>query len=66
MFQKWLNLAKYITEFLPKVPVLDCPKCNNKSIDFQYVGDMKTRIGYLDIWCTLSHADITVIHGTRR
>jgi len=28
-----------------------CPACKTSTIRFQYVGDLSTRIGYLDIWC---------------
>ena len=52
LFNSWLNLVKDINNSLPEMLPLSCPVCNNSSIDFQYVGDVKTRIGYLDIWCT--------------
>ena len=52
LYSNWLNLVKDINNSLPEVPPLACPICGKSSIDFQYVGDIKTRIGYLDVWCT--------------
>lgn len=51
MFNQWLQLMKEITDQLPDPHLLTCPECGNQEIDFQYVGDPTTRIGYLDIWC---------------
>jgi len=47
----WLKLAGTIADTLPTVPSLECPKCGLPKIDFQYVGDKITRIGFLCIWC---------------
>ena len=47
MFNEWLNIVKE----LPNTEKLICPKCGENRIDFQYVGDKVTRIGYIDIWC---------------
>jgi hypothetical protein len=30
---------------------LNCPNCGHSNIHFQYVGDTRSRIGFLDIWC---------------
>ena len=28
-----------------------CPRCENRGIDYIYIGDGDTRIGYLQVWC---------------
>ncbi|WP_105616651.1 hypothetical protein [Vallitalea okinawensis] len=47
MFKKWLELASLIQENQTKI----CPVCGENDIDFQYIGDLVTKVGYLDIWC---------------
>jgi hypothetical protein len=48
--QPWLKIAAMIAKHEPISGVL-CPSCDARRIDFRYVGDSKTRIGYLAIWC---------------
>lgn len=50
-FQQWRDLAKRIADTPSTVLQLTCPSCGEVSIDSQYVGDLTTKIGYLDIWC---------------
>lgn len=52
MFQDWLTLYKQIRDVRTKMVDFICPECGSSSIDFQYVGDVSERIGYLDMWCT--------------
>ncbi len=47
LFKKWLELGRSINQ---KQKVA-CPTCGKLAIQFQYVGDPVTKIGYLDIWC---------------
>lgn len=47
LFKNWLDLGWK----LGGSEKLSCPSCGNLAVDFQYVGDTATRIGYLDIWC---------------
>jgi hypothetical protein len=49
---KWLHLGNKMIDNLPNKVLLKCPECNNETVDYQYVGDPKSRIGYLDMWCT--------------
>jgi hypothetical protein len=51
MFEDWLDLYKQIREAPLKKSELVCPECGSTSIDFQYVGDVSERVGYLDLWC---------------
>ena len=50
-FDKWLYLSADINSSLPKETQLLCPICGKDSIDFQYVGDVDAKVGYLDVWC---------------
>ena len=36
-------------DFLHLLPI--CPECGEKAIEYLYVGDKNTGIGYLPIWC---------------
>lgn len=50
-FSQWLSITKDIYNYLPNVPVLACPSCHTSGVDFQFVGDLQKKIGYLAIWC---------------
>lgn len=52
----WYKLAGIIADNLSTVS-MECPVCGVANIDFQYVGDMKTRRGFLCIWC------VSCLHG---
>jgi hypothetical protein len=43
----WWNAARKAVE--GENP--ECPRCNARRLDFQYVGDLESRLGYLDVWC---------------
>lgn len=47
MRDKWLKLIRE----LDHINACICPNCGKSSIDYLYVGDETTRIGYLLIWC---------------
>jgi hypothetical protein len=47
----WLKVFVHLDE-MHSVTDLKCPCCEHSGhLDFQYVGDLKTRRGYLQIWC---------------
>ena len=50
-FSGWLKLSAEISIKPKPLSTLQCPECQNSTVDFQYVGDSETRIGYLDLWC---------------
>lgn len=54
----WLKLAGIIADHLPTVPSLNCPRCGLPNVEFQYVGDKTTGIGFLCVWCA------SCLHGT--
>ncbi len=52
-FNQWLYLVGEIQDANGDVSHIACPSCSaTGSIDFQYVGNPETRIGYVAIWCT--------------
>ena len=51
MFHDWLKLLANLSANNYCTKDFICPECGKKSIDYRYVGDVSTRIGYLPIWC---------------
>lgn len=51
IFQKWLITARNISKSLDSLSVFECPHCGKKCLDYIYIGDEKTRTGYLQVWC---------------
>lgn len=47
MRENWYKLIGELTH----AEKLKCPNCEKKGIDYLYIGDEKTKIGYLHIWC---------------
>ena len=47
MNKKWLSLI----DDLSHADKLICPNCGQKQVDYIYVGDDTSKIGYLQIWC---------------
>lgn len=47
MREKWYKLIDELTH----VELIKCPNCEKKGIDYLYIGDKETKIGYLQIWC---------------
>ncbi len=50
-FDNWLAVFKKLYEQLPDRSGLVCPNCGSVAINYQYVGDAATRIGFLALWC---------------
>ena len=53
IFNKWLSLTNDIYDNFPNVPMLACANCYQLGIDFQFIGDSQTKIGFMVIWCPL-------------
>lgn len=51
MFRDWFNLLKKLQDTHYSTENYICPECGERSIDYTYVGDPDTHIGYLPIWC---------------
>lgn len=51
LFREWISITTIIYNTLPNVPVLTCPNCHELGVDFQFIGDLQTRIGFMVMWC---------------
>jgi hypothetical protein len=49
---EWIRMFSQLKDPSGK-DLLICPHCHKSGIDFQYVGDLKTQIGYVVIWCNM-------------
>ena len=51
-FPEWLAALNCLVSSPAKEGKVFCPKCKNNTLVLRYVGDPKTRIGYLRLWCS--------------
>ena len=51
MYKDWLNIYSEIRINHSGIIAGQCPHCGRPQLDFQYVGDVVARKGYLAIWC---------------
>lgn len=51
MKKVWLETVAQITENFDEVNQIKCPSCGANGIDYLYIGDGRTRIGFLMVWC---------------
>lgn len=51
MMREWIDIVSKIASDVSYAKEEKCPYCKKAGIDYIYVGDEKTRIGYLQIWC---------------
>lgn len=50
MFKKWLiEVAAKISGKECEATEINCPHCNQKCIDYLYIGDEETRVGYFPL-----------------
>lgn len=52
MNKKWEKTVISILKNPKQTGELKCPNCGELKIDYLYVGESESRIGYLQIWCT--------------
>lgn len=50
-YQKWISITTDIYNNLPHISVLTYPNCHKLGVNFQFIGDFKTRIGFMVMWC---------------
>ena len=60
MYHKWVRLSLGLKNDPNSLSLLNCPICNHKNLDYLYVGNYKTMIGYLMIWSTYCNHGIYV------
>ncbi|SED73962.1 hypothetical protein SAMN05428945_5351 [Streptomyces sp. 2224.1] len=54
----WIALIPSVTA-AEREPV-PCPRCSKTQLDYRYIIDPKTRLGYLLLWCNACLHGITV------
>lgn len=47
----WMGVAAQISENVSNVHQVRCPNCGEAKLDYIYIGDEETRIGFLQVWC---------------
>ena len=62
MYKIWLVTAANVSKNFKDIQEINCPTCARKTLDYLYIGDKKTRIGYLQVWC---HHCLNGIHVSR-
>ncbi len=60
MFNDWLKLLKGLSKSNYSTKSFICPECGRKSVEYVYVGNPITHIGYLPIWCTNCNRGIQI------
>jgi hypothetical protein len=48
VFMSWINA---IGDIRTNTPNAKCPSCSNIGLSYQFIGDRKTKIGYVFVWC---------------
>lgn len=51
MRERWMKILPQITDNLSDLRVIQCPNCGEHEMEYLYIGDEKTRIGYFQLWC---------------
>lgn len=51
MRKEWMKIVPQIIDNLSNIKQVQCPRCGKYGIEYLYVGDEKTRVGYLQVWC---------------
>ena len=47
----WERTISEILKDFNKINQIKCPSCGKRGMDYIYIGDGDTRIGYLQVWC---------------
>ena len=51
MREKWMKILPKRIDDLSALQFIECPSCGENGVDYLYIGDEKTRIGYMQVWC---------------
>ena len=60
MFHDWLYMLVKLENIDDSTRNAICPECGERSIKFVYVGDRKSSIGYLPVWCESCNKGIQI------
>ncbi|WP_019637130.1 hypothetical protein [Paenibacillus fonticola] len=71
MTDEWMQLIIEFTKSDYLTKNLVCPDCRENDIEYVYVGDKETNIGYLTIWCNqcrngVQICRVSIPEGVRR
>lgn len=56
----WLDAVKAIASGLDDDTLPICPACRRQPVDYLYVGDATTRLGYLVVWCNACQQGVRI------
>lgn len=51
MRNKWMHILMQLTTDFDRVNQINCPNCKECEIDYLYIGEASTRVGFLQVWC---------------
>lgn len=60
MFHDWLRMSAKLVTNDDSTRSAICPECGERSIKFVYVGDRKSSVGYLPVWCESCNKGIQI------
>lgn len=63
MKREWEKIVPQIIGHFDKINQVKCPNCGECGIDYIYIGDSNTRIGFLQIWYNQCLKGIYVSRG---
>lgn len=52
MYKDWIGLVPHLIDNIDKTENLKCPNCGEHKVDYLYIGDNHSRVGYLQLWCS--------------
>lgn len=53
MKRDWIKIIPQITNNMSSMNPIKCPNCGKHGIDYIYIGDEETRVGFLQVWCSI-------------
>ncbi|MHC5215482.1 hypothetical protein ACYSNR_02370 [Enterococcus sp. LJL128] len=59
-FRAWVHTAAVLPDYVSCLSELSCPSCEGRTLDYLYVGDQKSRIGYSLVWCSSCNKGIQI------
>ncbi|MBP3505426.1 MAG: hypothetical protein J6K43_03380 [Lachnospiraceae bacterium] len=60
MYNDWIKIIVKLVKKNYLTENIICPECGQKSINYVYVGNPISHIGYLPIWCTNCNKGIQI------
>ena len=51
MNEKWKETILEVMDNLTNIKHIECPRCGECTVDYLYVINEETRVGYLTVWC---------------